>query len=122
MEIFTTNTNNEVNIFIRTFCSASVELVSTFTVINSSVTFDCIVVTNLPFTVEWFREGDPLQGASSQTMLTIESLTEAEEGDYTCEASASGHVLTSEPYTLVVQSKHAPNYTVCLISLMGSLW
>ncbi|KAI6645822.1 protocadherin Fat 4-like [Oopsacas minuta] len=98
-------TNNEIDIFIDTLCSATVELISTFTVLNSSITLNCIVVGNLPFFVQWSKDGTTIQEPTSITMLVIESLSIVDEGQYTCQAILADLSLSiqSEPYSLVVQ-------------------
>jgi len=54
---------------------------------NHVVTLKCEAVGDTPITITWTHKGQVLQSKTSDTHLTLTSVTKAQEGFYNCSAS-----------------------------------
>jgi phage tail P2-like protein len=65
------------------------------------VTFSVEVVGTAPITYQWYKNGAPINGATA-TSYTISSVSDSDEGSYTCRATNQNGSTLSEPATLEI--------------------
>ncbi|HEY5079598.1 MAG TPA: immunoglobulin domain-containing protein, partial [Opitutaceae bacterium] len=80
---------------------------------GSTVVFSFPTTGSPPPTFQWSRNGTPLSGATSST-LVLSAATSANAGSYTCEATNSTGTLTSSAATLAVIGTSNPGRLVNL--------
>lgn len=65
------------------------------------IEFSCSVVSSVPYTVQWFHNGDELAGGT-ESVFAVDRLDQTHNGDYYAVVSGGGLSVTSQVATLTV--------------------